>query len=120
MQWQDTALLMAGVLGSCVAVIHGILTQRLMVKPLEALFVADERITAPIRRLIPLLEFGREREGIDLSKVKLTHHSLKDQGKRQLPLEDGDAPKLPPLSEAGSGSLHEKEKAHLSTRSFIP
>jgi len=65
------------------------------------------------RRLIPLLEFGREREGIDLSKVKLTHHSLKDQGKRQLPLGDGEAPKLPPLSEAGSGSLHEKEKARL-------
>jgi type I restriction enzyme R subunit len=65
------------------------------------------------RRLIPLLEFGREREGIDLSKVKLTHHSLKDQGKRQLPLGDSDAPKLPPLLEAGSGSLHEKEKARL-------
>ncbi|SHL55078.1 type I restriction endonuclease subunit R [Bradyrhizobium lablabi] len=65
------------------------------------------------RRLIPLLEFGRERDGIDLSKVKLTHHSLKDQGKRQLPLGDGEAPKLPPLSEAGSGSLHEKEKALL-------
>jgi type I restriction enzyme R subunit len=65
------------------------------------------------RRLIPLLEFGREREGIDLSKVKLTHHSLKDQGKLQLPLGDGEAPKLPPLSEAGSGSLHEKEKARL-------
>ncbi len=65
------------------------------------------------RRLIPLLEFGREREGIDLSKVKLTHHSLKDQGKRQLPLGDGEAFKLPPLSEAGSGSLHEKEKARL-------
>jgi type I restriction enzyme R subunit len=31
-------------------------------------------------RLLPLLEFGREREGIDLSKVILTHHSLKDQG----------------------------------------
>jgi type I restriction enzyme R subunit len=39
------------------------------------------------RRLLPLLEFGREREGIDLSKVILTHHSLKDQGKRQLPQE---------------------------------
>jgi len=65
------------------------------------------------RRLIPLLEFGREREGIDLSKVKLTHHSLKDQGERQLPLGGGEAPKLPPLSEAGSGSLHEKEKARL-------
>jgi type I restriction enzyme, R subunit len=66
------------------------------------------------RRLIPLLEFGRERDGIDLSKVKLTHHSLKDQGKRQLPLGNGEAPKLPPLSEAGSGSLHEKERALLA------
>jgi hypothetical protein len=26
---------------------------------------------------------------------------------------EGKAPKLPPLSEAGSGSLHEKEKARL-------
>src|ERR1017187_2378405 len=26
------------------------------------------------RRLLPLLEFGRERDGIDLSKVVLTHH----------------------------------------------
>ena len=34
------------------------------------------------RRPLPLLEFGREREGIDLSKVILTHHSLKDQGRR--------------------------------------
>jgi type I restriction enzyme R subunit len=66
------------------------------------------------RRLSPLLEFGREREGIDLSKVLLTHHALKDQGKRQLPLGDGEAPKLPPVSEAGSGSVQEKEKARLA------
>src|SRR6266404_3811159 len=65
------------------------------------------------RRLIPLLEFGREREGIDLSKVILTHHSLKDQGKRQLPLGDGEAPKLSPLTEVGSGSIQEKGKARL-------
>jgi len=65
------------------------------------------------RRLLPLLEFGREREGIDLSKMILTHHSLKDQGKRQLPLGDGEAPKLSPLTEAGSGSIQEKEKARL-------
>jgi len=38
---------------------------------------------------------------------------LKDQGEGQLPLGDDDAPKLPPLSEAGSGSLHQKEKARL-------
>jgi type I restriction enzyme R subunit len=65
------------------------------------------------RRLLPLLEFGREREGIDLSKVILTHHSLKDQGKRQLILGEGEAPKLQPLTEAGAGIVQEKEKARL-------
>lgn len=55
MNWQDAALAMAGVVGSCVAVVHGILTQRLMVRPFEAFFLADKRITAPIRRLVPLL-----------------------------------------------------------------
>jgi type I restriction enzyme R subunit len=33
------------------------------------------------RRLLPLLDFGREREEIDLSKVMLTHHNLKNKGK---------------------------------------
>jgi type I restriction enzyme, R subunit len=65
------------------------------------------------KRLIPLLEFGREREGIDLSKVALTHHALKDQGKRKLALTEGESPKLDGMSEAGSGELHEKEKALL-------
>jgi type I restriction enzyme R subunit len=66
------------------------------------------------RRLVPVLEFGREREGVDLSKVVLTHHSLKNQGKRPLTLGDGEMPKLAPLSEAGSGSVQEKEKARLA------
>lgn len=65
------------------------------------------------RRLLPLLEFGREYEGIDLSKVILTHHNLKTQGKRPISLDDGDSPKLPPIGEAGSGSVQEKEKARL-------
>ena len=65
------------------------------------------------KRLVPLLEFGREREGIDLSKVILTHHNLKDQGKRALPLGQGESPKLNPLTELGSGSVQEKEKAFL-------
>jgi type I restriction enzyme, R subunit len=34
-------------------------------------------------------------------------------GQRQLPLEGGEAPKLSPLTEAGSGSVQEKEKARL-------
>ena len=55
MTWQDAALALAGVIGSSVAVFHGVLTQRLMVRPVEALFVADRRIAGPIRRLVPLL-----------------------------------------------------------------
>ncbi len=55
MNWHDAALAMAGVIGSCVAVVHGILTQRLMVGPFEELSLADKRISAPIRRLVPLL-----------------------------------------------------------------
>lgn len=65
------------------------------------------------RRLLPLLEFGREREGIDLSKVTMTHHTLKSQGERQLILSDGEAPKLEGMEEAGSGSIHDKEKVLL-------
>ena len=61
-----------------------------------------------------MLEFGREREGIDLSKLILTHHNLRDQGRRQVPLGGGEAPKLNPLTESGGGSVQEKEKARLA------
>lgn len=66
------------------------------------------------RRLLPLLDFGREREGVDLSKVVLTHHKLKDQGKRTLDLKTGEAGKLDPLTDTGSATVHDKEKALLS------
>ena len=66
------------------------------------------------KRLLPLLEFGREREEIDLSKVKLTHHHLKDKGKQAMALNEGEAPKLNPITDAGSGSVQEKEKAYLT------
>jgi len=65
------------------------------------------------RRLLPLLEFGREREGIDLSGVKLTHHSLKAESKRDLLYGEGEAPKLNGMAEVGSGSLQDKDKARL-------
>jgi type I restriction enzyme R subunit len=29
------------------------------------------------KRLLPLLDWGREREGIDLSKLELTHYALR-------------------------------------------
>jgi len=66
------------------------------------------------RRLAPPLEFGRERETIDLTKIKLTHYGLKTQGKTPLTPGFGEAPKLAPLNEAGSGSVNEKEKARLA------
>ena len=66
------------------------------------------------KHLVQLLEFGREREGIDLSKVVLTHHNLKNQGQRTLPLSQGETPKRDPLTEAGSGAVQEKQKALLA------
>ena len=55
MNWQSAALGIAGLIGSFVAVVHGILTQRRMVRPIEAFLLADRRTSAPIRRLVPLL-----------------------------------------------------------------
>jgi hypothetical protein len=53
MNGHDAALALAGVIGSGVAVVHGVLTQRLMVGPFQKL--AEGRIAAPVRRLVPLL-----------------------------------------------------------------
>src|SRR5262245_42712819 len=55
MNWQNAALGMAGLIGSCVAVLHGVLVQRLMVVPFERSAFVNERTNAPIRRLVPLL-----------------------------------------------------------------
>ena len=65
------------------------------------------------RRLIPLLEFGRQRETVDTSKIVLTHHKLSSLGKTPLVL-DGMGEKLQAIYEAGSGSVQEKEKALLA------
>lgn len=52
---QSWALALGGVIGAGVAVIHGVLTQRLMVRPV----LAGDRLSPPIRRLIPaLLQFS--------------------------------------------------------------
>ena len=66
------------------------------------------------KRLLPLLEFGREREGVDLSKVVLTRHNLKNQGKQPIYLNPGDAPTLAPITGSGSGSVQVKEKVFLA------
>lgn len=57
--WQDAALAMAGVIGGCVAVVHGILTQRLMVRPIQELTRGDARFRGSVGRLVPgLLHFS--------------------------------------------------------------
>jgi type I restriction enzyme R subunit len=66
------------------------------------------------RRLLPLLDFGREREGIDLSKIVLTHHTLKNVGRQPMALGGGEVLKLDPITEAGSGGVQDKAKAYLA------
>ena len=50
---------------------------------------------------------------MDLSKVVLTHHQLRDLGKQAMPLSEGEAPKIDPITEAGSSSVQEKQQAYL-------
>jgi len=66
------------------------------------------------KRLLPLLEFGRERETIDVSKVKLTHHTLKKRAEPPMLLQVGEKPLIYPVTEAGAGSVQEKERARLN------
>ena len=65
-------------------------------------------------RLLPLLEFGRERETVDLSKVVLTHHTLRSAGGRTLALAGSGSYALPPMDAVGSGRVQEKEQAYLA------
>ena len=65
------------------------------------------------RRLIPLLEFGREKEGVDVSKVVLTHYKLAGQGNQPLNL-TGGGEALQPMTATSSGAVQDKEKALLA------
>lgn len=66
------------------------------------------------RLLEPLLTFGRDREGVDLSALKLTAFTIKDLGQQKLSLgKDGDSPKIDPLQAVGSGQVRDKEKVQL-------
>lgn len=65
------------------------------------------------KRLIPLLDFGRERDAVDLSKVVLTHHTLKSRGKQPMGLHADGSYKLAPMDAVGSGSVQEKQQAYL-------
>ena len=52
---QYFALSLAGLIGAGTAIIHGILTDRLMVKPIDRRLADDPRISMTIRRIIPSL-----------------------------------------------------------------
>jgi type I restriction enzyme R subunit len=66
------------------------------------------------KRLLPLLEFGRERDTIDLSSVMLTHHTLRSGGRQVLNLNADGTYKLPPMDAVGSGRVQEKQQAYLA------
>jgi type I restriction enzyme R subunit len=66
------------------------------------------------RRLLPLLEFGREREGIDLSQVVLTHHTLKSKGTQPMALLPGISSGLDPATGVGTSRLQDRNRAYLS------
>ncbi len=59
MTWQDAALALAGVIGSGVAVIYGVLTQRLLVTPFANAFRTTGGMSAIGKKLMPsLLQFS--------------------------------------------------------------
>jgi type I restriction enzyme R subunit len=66
------------------------------------------------RLLHPLLTFGREREGVDLSALKLTAYTIKNIGDPNLNLGTGDTIKIDPTSEIGSGAVQDKTKIALA------
>ncbi|GAB3124499.1 type I restriction endonuclease subunit R [Novispirillum itersonii] len=62
------------------------------------------------RRLLPLLEFGRERDGVDLTGITMTHHSLRSQGRLPLPLNQGESKPLKVMTAPGTGEVQDKKK----------
>ena len=59
MDWHSNALIAAGVIGGVTAVIHGVLIERLMVRPFDRILADDRRVSAVIGRLVsPLLHYS--------------------------------------------------------------
>lgn len=74
-----------------------------------------EKLYLFARMLLPLLDYGREREGIDLSVLKLTHHRMRDLGQQRLNLSGEEPPPaLTPITDVGSGQVQDKHKQLLS------
>jgi type I restriction enzyme R subunit len=66
------------------------------------------------RLLQPLLTFGREREGVDLSALKLTAYTIKSLGDPALNLSVGESAKIYPTDEVGSGEVQDKTRIALA------
>ena len=64
--------------------------------------------------LYPLLTYGREREGVDLSALKLTAYTIKSIGDPKLTLGTGDTVQIDPTTEPGSGQVQDKLKIALN------
>jgi len=75
---------------------------------------AYERLYLFAKMLLPLLDYGRERDGVDLSALRLSHHKMKDLGQQKLNL-GGDAPTTPlaPVTEVGAGQVQDRQKKRL-------
>ena len=52
-------------------------------------------------------------DAADVLAAFKTYHTLKNQGKRPMPLNDEDNPRLDPITEVGSGKVQDKQKAFL-------
>jgi type I restriction enzyme R subunit len=65
------------------------------------------------RLLHPLLTFGREKSGVDLSELKLTAYTIKSMGDSKLNLDTGDTVQIYPTAEAGSGQVRDTTKIQL-------
>jgi type I restriction enzyme R subunit len=73
-----------------------------------------EKLYLFAKMLLPLLDYGRERDGLDLSALKLTHHRMRDLGQQKLNLAGAEAgPALAPVTEVGSGQVQDKHKQRL-------
>ena len=66
------------------------------------------------RLLHPLLAFGREREGVDLSALRLTAYTIRNAGDATLRLGVAEPEKLYVGNEIGSGEVQEKARIELA------
>jgi len=65
------------------------------------------------KTLHPLLEFEREINTVDLSRVVLTHHHIRDLGTKKLDLQQGKSMAIPGMA-PGGGGVQDKEKVELA------